>query len=814
MEGGERSGSSVTIRQREGSQRFLQLILIVAAIASIGLTTSEPIRPLSNDPLQPLLDYRPPVASVVLDRHGELIGQYYVQRRQLVRIEDVPEHVIQAFVASEDARFFDHAGVDLTAILRAAWANLLHGRIKQGASTITQQLVKNVVLTHERTWSRKLREVMLAIEIERRLSKEEILLTYLNEIYLGNGSYGIGDAAQSYFGKDVSELNLAEAALLAGLPQRPSAYSPIRHPEAAETRRRYVLGRMLSGGLITSDQYASVLMQRPKLVPESRKLHAPPYAAYFIEEVRRELVERIGSARLYRGGFVIETTQDLELQRAAYESVRSGLEELDRRQGWRGPQRRVLNESWVAELEALGREGGWDEQRAISDVADAKTNWPGLVLGAATDSRGKEVAWVGLAPGAVVHVEIDPATWGERPAREGPGTRILRAGDVAKFRLATVAGEVVAELVQEPIVEGALLSIDVATGDVLAMVGGYDFGRSEFNRATQARRQPGSAFKPFVFAAALESGYTQSSPVLDSPNLYFDESTQSTWRPRNYGRRFLGWLTLRSALSKSINNATVHLASRVGIDRVIAMARRLGVHSDMRPNLSLALGTSEVSLLEMTRAFAVFPAGGKQVRTRFIRRVRDRDGEILFENTGLNDTVTNFEAHDSGGDVAEAVVSPQVARVMTDLLHGTVADPGATGGRARSLGRSVGGKTGTTNGNRDAWFIGFSPEIATGVWVGFDRPRSLGGRETGGRTALPIWVDYMREALSERPEREFSMPEGVVFARVDRRSGRLTASNGQFAEWQAFVAGTEPVRTASRKLQKRSTRRDLMLDAF
>jgi penicillin-binding protein 1A len=805
----------VTNRQKQGSRRFL-LLLIAAALWSMGLTTSEPASPLANDPLRPLLDYRPPVASVVLDRHGELIGQYFVQRRQLVRIEEVPEHVIHAFVASEDGRFFEHAGVDLTAILRAAWANLLHGRIEQGASTITQQLVKNVVLTHERTWSRKLREVMLALEVERRLSKEEILLTYLNEIYLGNGSYGIGDAAQSYFGKEVSELDLAEAALLAGLPQRPSAYSPIRHPEAAESRRQYVLQRMFEGGLITSDQYVSARMDPPKIVPESRTLHAPAYAAYFIEEVRRELVERIGSTRLYRGGFVIETTQDLELQRAAYESMRSGLEALDHRQGWRGPQRRVRSEAWAAELEALGREGGWDDRRAISDVADGKTSWPGLVLGAATDARGKEVAWVGLAPGVVVHVEVEPVTWGEQPASEGPETRILHVGDVAAFRLGKVADEVVVELVQEPTVEGALLSVDVQSGDVLAMVGGYDFGRSEFNRATQARRQPGSAFKPFVYAAAVESGYTQSSPVLDSPNLYFDEATQSTWRPRNYGRRFLGWLTLRSALTKSINNATVHLASRVGIDRVVAMARRLGVHSEMRRDLSLALGTSEVSLLELTRAYAAFPAGGKRVHTRFIRRVRDRDGAILFENSSLHDSLADSEAAGSelDGAAEEQVVSPQVARVMTDLLHGTVSDPGATGGRARSLGRAVGGKTGTTNGNRDAWFVGFSPEIATGVWVGFDRPRSLGGGETGGRAALPIWVDYMGEALSDRPKREFSMPEGVVFARVDRRSGKLTASNGQFAEWQAFVAGTEPVRTAWRKTKKRSTRRELMLDAF
>lgn len=807
----------MTKRRTERSRRLApRVLLIVTAMWSVGLTTSEPTSRVANDPLRPLLDYRPPVASVVLDRNGRSIGEYFVQRRRLVRIDEVPEHVIRAFVASEDARFFKHGGVDLTAILRAFWTNLRHRRIEQGASTITQQLVKNVVLTHERTWSRKLQEVMLALEVERRLSKKEILLTYLNEIYLGNGSYGIGDAAQSYFGKVVSELDLSEAALLAGLPQRPSAYSPIQHPEAAETRRRYVLDRMLEAGFITREEWATAHARRPLIRTEALGRKAPAHAAYFLEEVRRELVERVGVTRLYRGGLVIETTQDLELQRAAYESIRSGLEELDRRQGWRGPQRRLSISEWGAELEEFGRAGGWQEDGKLAAVANGEKDWPGLVLGVSTDARGMEVAWVGLAPGVVVQAAVDPRGWGEPPAAEGPDSRILQAGDIARFRLVTVDGAVTAELVQEPRVEGALLSIDVATGDVLAMVGGYDFARSEFNRATQARRQPGSAFKPFVYAAAVESGYTQSSLILDSPNLYYDAATRSTWRPKNYGRRFHGWLTMRHALTQSINNATIHLASRIGIDRVVDMARRLGVRSDLRANLSLALGTSEVSLLEITRAYAVFPAGGKPVRTRFIRRVRDRDGEIIFEDHAPDPGFAHDLAVDSMGapDAGEQLISPQVARVMTDLLHGTVADPGATGGRARTLARQVAGKTGTTNGNRDAWFVGFSPEIATGVWVGFDRPRSLGGRETGGRAALPIWVDYMREALADRPEREFSMPEGVVFARIDPRNGYLAFGNGRHAEWQAFVAGTEPVRTAARKQVKRSTRRELMLDTF
>jgi penicillin-binding protein 1A len=806
----------VTIRQKRGSRLLLLLLVVATAMWSIGLTVDGPSRPAAADPLRPLLDYRPAVASVVLDRHGEVIGQYFVQRRRLVRIDEVPEHVIHAFVASEDGHFFEHGGVDFVAILRATLANLRGGRIEQGASTITQQLVKNVLLSSDRTWTRKLREVALALEVERRLSKEEILLTYLNQIYLGNGSYGIGDAARSYFGKKVADLDLSEAALLAGLPQRPSAYSPVRNPEAAEARRLYVLDRMLDRGFIPYEVFLAARERRPVVQPRPQGLESPDYAAYFIEQVRRELVERIGASWLYRGGFVVETTQDLTLQRAAYDSMREGLEALDRRQGWRGARRSVPHADWGAELAALGREGGWHAGRALLDIADGKTHRSGLVLGVATDERKREVAWVGLAPGVVVHVEVDPTAWGERPGVEGPATKILQVGDVAPFRFEAVDGAVVATLVQEPLAEGALLSIDVASGDVLAMVGGYDYRRSEFNRAIQARRQPGSAFKPFVYAAAVESGYTQSSQVLDSPNLYYDEATHSTWKPRNYGRRFLGWLTMRSALSRSVNNATVHLASRVGVDRVIDMARRLGVHSKMRPNLSLALGTSEVSLLELTRAYAVFPAGGKPVRTRFIRRVIDRDGAVLFDATDFESEAAYGSQSVANGEVPVdgQVVSPQIARVMTDLLHGTVSDPGATGGRANALGRVVAGKTGTTNGNRDAWFVGFSPDIATGVWVGFDRPRSLGARETGGRAALPIWVDYMGEALADRPEREFSMPEGVVFARIHRPSGRLAAGSGPNADWQAFVAGTEPVRTAWRKPKPGSLRRQLLLDAF
>lgn len=789
----------------------LLLLGLGLATSSVGSGADPTDGWAAGDPLAPLLDYRPPAASIVYDRNGREIGQFFVERRRLVRLDQLPPHVIQAFVASEDGRFFQHGGLDVGAILRAVWTNLCGGHIAQGASTITQQTVKNVLLTPDRTWQRKLREMLLALEVERRLDKDDILLIYLNHIYLGNGSYGVGDAARTYFGKDVSELDLSEAALLAGLPQRPSAYSPVRHPEAAEQRRRYVLDRMLERGLIAPESYHLALEHPPRIRSRSRASRSSDPAAYFTEQVRRDLIEEVGPQRLYRGGLRIETTLDLELQRRAQQAVRQGLEVLDRRQGWRGPLRRVAPEALGEALVAVGRENRTSRRRLPREGGDGRALWTGLVLAVETDDQGLEVARVGLGPARVIRAEVEPSAWGLSPAPPGPASRLLQVGDVARFELQSASGGEIARLHQEPLVEGALLSLDVASGDVLAMVGGYDFGRSEFNRAVQAHRQPGSAFKPLVYAAAIEAGYTQASFVLDSPNLFWDRASHAMWRPRNYGRRFLGWLTLRRALAKSVNNATIQLAQRVGVERVVGLARRLGMRSELRGNLSLALGTSDVSLLELTRAYAAFPAGGSEVRPRFIRRVLDRDGRVVLEDLGLDEW---SERDAAGEEEAAPPVSPQVARVMTDLLQGAVFEPGATGSRAQQLGRSLAGKTGTTNGNRDAWFVGFSPDIATGVWVGFDQPRSLGRSETGGRVALPIWVDFMGEALATRPSREFALPEGVVLALVDSRTGSLAEADSSWASWQAFLAGTEPARSAARRREARRARRELLMDVF
>jgi len=783
---------------------FAAAVIVLATVA-MGSAGSDGVA--SQDPLEPLLDYRPPAASVVTDRHGREIGRFFVQRRQLVGLEEVPDHLIDAFVASEDAQFFAHGGLDFPAILRAAWVNVSGGRIRHGASTITQQVVKNVLLTPERTWARKVQEMLLALEVERRLSKHEILLVYLNQIYLGNGSYGVGDAARSYFGKSVSELDLSEAALLAGLPQRPSAYSPTRHPEAAEARRRYVLAQMLERGLVSADQHAHALANPPRVVQGAGvRAGAPDPAGHFIEEVRRELVWWLGARALHANGLTIETSLDLDLQRQAQAAVRAGLEALDRRQGWRGPVRRAPAELLDDALVEIGWQNRWNTGPVEATATADPRPRLGLVLEAASDEEGRQRLRVGLAPGVVLPGTVDPRDWGMGAGGSGG---LLGVGDVARFRVETDEdGTPRVGLYQEPRVEGSLLSLDVASGDVLAMVGGYAFERSEFNRVVQARRQPGSAFKPFVYAAALESGYTQASFVLDAPSLFWDPARDAAWRPRNYGGRFLGWITLRRALARSVNNASIQLAQRVGVDRVVDVAQRLGVESALRPNLSLALGSSELTLLELTRAYAAFPARGERVRARFVRRVRDAGGRVLLEDLALGER--GAQAEPAPPDAPRAL-SRSHARIVTDLLQGAVSEPGATGARARRLGARVAGKTGTTNGNRDAWFVGFSPEVATGVWVGFDRPRPLGPRETGGRAALPIWVDYMGEALARIPPRDFDFPAEVSFARVDPVTGRVS-TRGARSTWQAFVTGTEPRRAPRPERRERASLRELWIE--
>jgi penicillin-binding protein 1A len=798
--------------------------------------------------LRSLDDYRPYQTTRVLARDGQLIGEFYEQRRTVVRIEDIPKLVIDAFVAAEDDTFFEHTGIDYESILRAAWVNLrAGGKIRQGASTITQQTVKGLLLTPEKDYRRKLREMILARRIEERLSKQEILSLYLNTIYFGHGAYGVAEAARTYYGKALADLDASEAALLAGLPQRPSEYSPFVDPESADDRRRYVLRRMLEEGYLDADAFESALA-RPPAIARKGPREETEVAATFTEEVRRYLYRTLGGERTLRGGFTVETTLDLALQRQAVSALRSGLRQLDRRQGYRGPLRRVERADLEAVLDEIAQENGLAAGAELG--AEPEEGWLGVVLRV---DEGGQKARVALARGLEGEVALADASWARTPDPERESyaidsiSKAFRPGDVARFRRAAEAvdpaaapggdgaappaggaapvaspaappagGALRLALAQTPTVEGALLALDVETGEVLAMVGGYDFRRSEFNRAVQARRQPGSAFKPLIYASAIRKGYTPASIVVDRP-VVFDDGSGTTWRPENYGKKFLGPITLREALARSVNNATIHLLAEVGLPDVIDLAHRLGVESRLDPTLSLALGAYAVSLAELTTVYAAFPAQGRRVAPRFVAAVRDQAGKLLAEDAPLPlDGEEDGRARAKGQRprAGDPVITPAQAFLVTSLLRAVIEDPHGTGKKARALERPLAGKTGTTNDQFDAWFVGYSPDLVAGVWVGFDEKKLLGKGETGGRAALPIWIEFMQHALADRPPRDFSVPEGIVFARIDRSTGRLADASASDTLLQPFLVGSEPTGSADPSLAASEEEDLLRMDAF
>jgi penicillin-binding protein 1A len=852
-----------------------------------------------------IAEYRPPLSSRVFDREGRPIGEYFAERRHLTPLERIPEHVVQAFVAGEDDTFFEHKGIDYQSILRAAWVNLrAGGETRQGASTITQQMVKGLLLTPERTYRRKIREMILARRIEQRFSKQEILYLYLNQIYFGEGAYGIGEAARTYFDKAVEDLTISEGAQLAGLPKAPSRYTPFGNPEVAEQRRLYVLDRMLENEFLEAEAYDEAVADRPALVDASAG-DSFEVAAYFTEEVRRYLFDALGGETVLKGGLRIETTLDLDLQRAAVDAVRRGLEDLDKRQGFRGMLRSVAAEEIPAELERLAIENGFAAEPTEEDEAaeaaleielaaaeadaavaleapldpDAEEPEDALaalrallpedepLIGVVTSVEADaEIARIGFSPEISALVRLQDVAWARQPNPDASPQlvkkieRIFSVGDVGRFRVlpapeeppaedSPTHGALLATLHQEPQVQGALLSLDVKNSEVLALVGGYDYAGSEFDRVTQARRQPGSAFKPIIYGTAMsledeEGGhvYTPASIIHDRPKVYVDHAAGFVWRPENYGRKFFGPITLRKALAKSVNNAAVHLCDQVGVGNVIDYAQRLGIESPLERSLALALGSSEVSLLELTRAYAVFPAGGRRVVPRYIRSVTNLDGEVLLENVTLGEPFVpqqpdELELPEEEVEATELAVArllgeidgeppleeqtvvdpdqlipPEEAYLMTDMLRAVVLE--GTGWRLRKLARPLSGKTGTTNDQADAWFMGFSPEIATGVWVGHDVSRFLGWGETGSRAAAPIWVDYMRTALAGRSKRDFDTPDSIIFTRIDRETGLLATRNSGETVFQAFIAGTEPTETADTHRNTSDALRDLREDSL
>ncbi|HBH86633.1 MAG TPA: penicillin-binding protein [Syntrophaceae bacterium] len=636
---------------------FLLIILSVVLLAFIAGSITFYVIFKDLPSIAALKDYRPSIATRVYADNKEIIEEFFLEDRKLIKLPDVPKVVIQAFVAAEDARFYQHTGFDFLSMVRAFLKNVEAGRIVQGGSTITQQVAKSLYLSSERSYARKIREAILAYKIDKYLTKDEIMNLYLNHIYLGHGTYGIEAASEGYFGKSAKYLTLPEASLLAGLPKAPSTYSPFLHFDKARQRQAYVLDRMMEDGYITREEKDRALATHIKLKSIRPKEKIAPY---FVENVRRYVLERYGSDVLYKEGLEIYTTLNIDMQKAAVEAVERGLKELEARE------------------------------------------------------------------------KYDKAT-----------------------------------------VQGALFSMDVRTGEIKAMVGGRDFKKSEFNRATQARRQPGSAFKPFIYTAAFDKGMTPSTRIMDAPIMFPDRSQpDGFWRPKNFDGKFNGPTTLRTALVQSRNIITIKLLQEIGVDYAAAYATNMGITSPLSKNLTMALGTSAVTLQEMVTAYNVLPNQGKRVKPFFIKKIIDRTGHVFEENQGKS----------------EQVIDPRIA-FMTSYVMQDVVESG-TGRRVKSIGRPVGGKTGTTDDVRDAWFIGFSPSLIAGVWVGFDQERTLGKQEQGGRAAAPIWLYFMEKALGGKPVEVFPVPDGIVFIKVDPHSGIPATGSTHGAIFECFLEGT------------------------
>jgi penicillin-binding protein 1A len=753
-----------------------------------------------------LAAYSPPTVTRVYAGDGRLMQEYAQEKRVFVPVEAMPKRLIQAFLAAEDKNFYSHPGIDPLGIVRAVLDNIERLATNQrpvGASTITQQVAKNFLLTNEVTIERKIKEALLAFRIEQAFTKDQILELYLNQIYLGLGSYGVAAAALNYFDKSLDELSTAEAAYLAGLPKAPSWYHPTRQPEAARGRRDWVIGRMEELGVITAEE-ANEARAEP-LVMRRRAPTETTVAKYFTEEVRRELVAEYGDAFLYEGGLSIQTTLSPHLQALADRALLDGLIAYDRRHGWRGPAAHLeLTEGWQSRLVEVDQTDGLDRWQlaAVLEVAQ-----DGATLGFPDDSRGflplAELTWARaelqdgglgpqitqpeqvLAPGDVVWVEELAAehdeTQGETAA--APGDQPRQFG-----------------LRQPPEVEGAVVAMNPHTGRVLAISGGYSFERSVFNRATQALRQPGSALKPFVYLAGLASGLTPSSIFLDAPIVIDQGPGLGKWKPVNYSNQFYGPSTLRLGIEKSRNVMTVRLAQTIGMDRVVDMAQRFHLARGLGHNLAAALGANEVYLLELTTAYAMLVNGGKRIQPALVERIQDRHGKTVIRRDAracpaCQNVPWQGQATPALADEREQVIDPALAYQMVNLLHGVVER--GTGVRARSIGKPIAGKTGTSDDSRDAWFIGFTPDLVVGVYVGYDQPKSLGRDEQGASAALPIFVDMMTKALADQPATPFRVPPGVRLVRVDAETGLLPGPNTGTVILEAFLPGTEPITASS-----------------
>ncbi len=789
-------------------------------------------------------DYRPLGVTQVFATGGKKaveIGEFFKERRYIVPYEKIPEHVVRAFISAEDDRFFEHPGINIASMVRASVANFRAGHVVQGGSTITQQVAKSLLLTPERSFDRKFKEIILASRIEKNLTKKQILYLYLNQIYLGHGAYGIQAASRTYFRKDVSEVTVAEAALLAGMPQAPGKYSPLLNPKRAKERQLYVLKRMMENKYISSVQMTEAGRQELKIYHDE-DLNSK-YAPYYVEHIRRYLVEKYGEKAVYEDGLIVSVPVDADLALSGKKSLRDGLRALDKRIGYRGPIQRLKTSEEIEkflkeqrarliqdrlEFQVFRSEGQMDMMQAMKlagfesdrDLLENDEFYQAVVTGV-DYTRKTALLMIGAIPAELPLAgrvnPLEPNAPRLVPSNLQKGDVILVSLSKKDPRKPNVSASplVQVSLEQEPAVQGALFSMEVKTGKVLAMEGGYDFERSEFNRATQAARQCGSAFKPIIYASALERGFTPATVIVDSPMVFRDSDGMGSWKPNNFESKFYGDTTFRQALIKSRNIPTIKIVQAVQVPFLIQYAKRLGVTSPLNPDLSISLGSTSISLMDLTKIYSLFPRLGRKATPLFLDRVIDRDGKTLEEKviasrtsvsvtspspsaSPENPSVSAAQKNPSGINFPEyplandpdQVLDPRVAFVMSHLMKEVVTF--GTGHEAKNLGRPAAGKTGTTNDYMDAWFIGFTPDVITGVWVGFDTQKTLGPGETGARAALPIWLNFMKEAVKRYPEEEFIIPPGVAFATIDPVSGQLASPNSSSAIKEAFIDGTQP----------------------
>lgn len=904
-----------------------KLLAFFIFIVFLGVAGAAAIIVKLNSELPKLItvsDYQPLLVSEVYDRSGEKIGEFTREKRQLIAFDKIPKVVVDAFLAAEDSTFYQHGGINYFSILRAFLANLKAGEKVQGASTITQQVARSLLLSNEKTYTRKIKEILLAYRMESNLSKQEILYLYLNQIFLGQGAYGVAMASQVYFDKDIKDIQVNEAAMLAGMPKAPSAYSPLKNPKRAKERQHYVLMRMADDGMITREAAKKASAEPLKV------FERPDYwgkAPFFLETVRQMLIEKLGEETVLDRGIQIHTSLDLKKQTAAQEQVKLGLRELDKRQGYRGPLKKIESPEEVATFLLGERNRLLDAQAPYKILQPDGTiaawgplNLSGFAPLPANAPKGaKPEALPNLPeyikngtyvkaivtrvddPTGLVYVrfaetkgliDIETMAWARKPDPnvdskyakpvEKP-SEVLAKGDVIEIRVIdkefsskrledklaelkkkTKGKKPVAlpndlpnfkefakvELEEEPLTQGALFSLDQQTQEIVAMVGGYEFGaNNQLNRAIQTVRQTGSSFKPFVYLSALDKGFNPASMILDAPIVFEEEqevegsdnkeAVMKKWKPSNHSHRFTGDILFRNALIQSLNVPSVKIIEKVGVNWAADYARRLGIFSPLNMDFTLALGSSSLTLYEMTKAYAEIGKLGRRISPIIIHKVLDKDGKEIMGELSMDERFKNelktlddgFEerrkaflemdpnpgtapvmapdqnAKDAAGAPTAPAISkvpliffkdpnqlirPQSAYVLTSLLQGVVEEEGGTGQRAKALGRPTAGKTGTTSNYYDAWFMGYTADIATGVWVGYDQEKSLGRGEVGGRTPLAIWVEYMKAAHEGVPARGFPTPDGIVFASIDNETGRLAAPNSKEVVRQAFLEGTEP----------------------